>query len=108
MVAAMRSANSRQHFIYMLNWWVDNTFDLINDEPGVTLQVLLAQASGRGVMIRAMFWDQQFSLQNNAEADRVTNLNTGAAIVDAPAMRSIGSSNSSRFISVHSTRKCWL
>lgn len=87
MVAAIRTATASGHFIYLLNWWVDDKLELLkNDEPGVTLGSLLQQALVKKVMIRAMFWDQQFSLQNNAEADRINmsnNGNNGAAIVDS-------------------------
>jgi phosphatidylserine/phosphatidylglycerophosphate/cardiolipin synthase-like enzyme len=83
MAAVIRTATGAGHFIYLSNWWVDDGFELLIDEPGMNLRTLLAQASTDGVMVRAMFWDQQFSLQNNAEASRINALPNGAAIVDA-------------------------
>ena len=52
MVAAIRTATGisetgekANHFIYMLNWWMDKEFELDSDEPGVNLRLLLDQAS---------------------------------------------------------------
>ena len=90
-VAAIRTATGiletgekADHFIYMLNWWMDKEFELDSDEPGVNLGLLLSQAShDKGVMVRAMLWNQQFTTQNSAEADYINSLDSGAAILDS-------------------------
>lgn len=90
LIAAIRTAtgqgpfaSSPGHFIYMLNWWFDDSFEFPSAPPRSGMRQHLIQADARGVMIRAMFWDQQFSLQNNAEASHINDLFNGAAIVDA-------------------------
>ena len=91
MVAAIRTATGiskteekANHFIYMLNWWMDKDFELVSEEPGVNLSCLLYQASyDKGVMVRAMLWNQQFTTQNSAEVDYINSLDNGAAILDS-------------------------
>lgn len=56
MVAAIRTANCSEHFIYMINWHCDVDFHLLVNEPDVNLRQILAEASNRKVTIRAMFW----------------------------------------------------
>ncbi|MFQ5422002.1 MAG: phosphatidylserine/phosphatidylglycerophosphate/cardiolipin synthase family protein, partial [Anaerolineae bacterium] len=83
MVEAIRTATGLGHFIYMSNWYCDDSFNLPSHSPVVTLRRLLCEASDNNVMVRAMFWDQQFSLQNNAEGRHINDLTNGAAIIDA-------------------------
>ncbi len=91
MAAAIRTATGvsesgekANHFIYMLNWWMDTEFELDSDEPGVNLNLLLSQASNdKGVMVRAMLWNQQFTVQNSAGVDYINSLDNGAAILDS-------------------------
>jgi len=88
MVDAIESAtNSEEHFIYFLNWWFDDSFDLPKRRINqfTTLSELLSLASGsggRGVMVRAMLWDQLRSQQNDAEVANINSLINGAAIRD--------------------------
>jgi phosphatidylserine/phosphatidylglycerophosphate/cardiolipin synthase-like enzyme len=82
-IAAIRTTLGPGHFIYMLNWWFDDSFPVPSEPPQLTMREHLTEASDRRVMIRAMFWDQQFSLQNNAEARHINDLDNGAAIIDA-------------------------
>lgn len=87
MVAAIRTATgpaAARHFIYLLNWWIDDAFLFPASPAPTALLPLLTAAAQNGVLIRGMFWDQQFSLQNNKEADHINKLGNGAAaIVDA-------------------------
>jgi len=90
MVAAIRTATGisetgekANHFIYILNWWMDKEFELDSDEPGVNLRLLLDQASQKDVMVRAMLWNQQLTTQNSAEVDYINSLDNGAAILDS-------------------------
>lgn len=90
-VAAIRTATGisktgekANHFIYMLNWWMDKEFELDSNEPGLNLSLLLYQAShDKGVMVRAMLWNQQFSTQNSPGVDYINSLDNGAAILDS-------------------------
>jgi len=90
MVAAIRTVTGisetgekANHFIYILNWWMDKEFELDSDEPGVNLRLLLDQASQKDVMVRAMLWNQQLTIQNSAEVDYINSLDNGAAILDS-------------------------
>jgi phosphatidylserine/phosphatidylglycerophosphate/cardiolipin synthase-like enzyme len=85
MVDAIESAtDSEKHFIYFLNWWFDDSFDLPKrDNQSTTLRQLLSLASdSRGVMVRAMLWDQLRSHQNDTEFANINSLFNGAAILD--------------------------
>jgi phosphatidylserine/phosphatidylglycerophosphate/cardiolipin synthase-like enzyme len=70
MVTAMLTANAPGDFIYMVNWFCDVDFPLLqSDEPAIpqapsTLRQLLTQASDARVLIRAMFWKEPASNQN--------------------------------------------
>jgi phosphatidylserine/phosphatidylglycerophosphate/cardiolipin synthase-like enzyme len=82
--------SGKDHFIYLLNWWADDSFELRNDVPSAgspgqcnsCLLLKLRQASARGVTVRAMFWDQQMSSQNDKEVNDINGLPTGAAVLD--------------------------
>jgi phosphatidylserine/phosphatidylglycerophosphate/cardiolipin synthase-like enzyme len=78
MVSAIKTASSKEHYIYMLNWFVDLNFDLITSTKLIDL---LTDADKRGVQIRGMFWDQA-GTQNTAEVKQVNGLTNGAAILD--------------------------
>ena len=96
MAAAMRTATGRGHFIYLLGWWLDDDLPLVAPypptpgsslppvapDPNSTASALLAQASGRGVQVRAMLWDQSGSRKNTAEVARINRLPGAAAILD--------------------------
>lgn len=76
MVAAMLTARNDQHYIYLLNWWVDLDFQL----PGSTsLYTQLRNAVvNRGVQVRAMFWDQ-LGTQNSPEVGRINAIPNATA-----------------------------
>jgi phosphatidylserine/phosphatidylglycerophosphate/cardiolipin synthase-like enzyme len=81
MVAAMRTAQSAEHYIYLLGWILKDGFELIPGDSTTPVQRLFADAASRGVQVRAMLWDQPLT-QNSAEVDRINRLPTGAAILD--------------------------
>ncbi|MBI2906443.1 MAG: peptidoglycan-binding protein [Chloroflexi bacterium] len=83
MHTAILTANSEQHYIYLLGWWLTDDLPLVAPSPGTpaTIRDLFADASRRGVQIRAMLWDQ-WGAQNSAEVQRINGLATGAAILD--------------------------
>ncbi len=81
MVAAIRTATSDQHYIYLLAWYLDDSFQMVPGDPASTVQILFSIASAAGVQIRMMLWDQ-WGRQNSAEVTRVNNLANGAAILD--------------------------
>jgi phosphatidylserine/phosphatidylglycerophosphate/cardiolipin synthase-like enzyme len=83
MLRSLRTANQEGHFIYLLNWWVDDQFSLTGGSGGPTLLSILTEASTHNVMIRAMFWDQKSPpTQNTREVNDITALSHGAAILD--------------------------
>src|SRR5262249_553103 len=80
---AIRTATNNQHYMYLLGWWLSDDFPLVAAPPGTptTIRDLFADASRRGVQIRAMLWDQ-FGTKNSAEVQRINALGNGAAILD--------------------------
>ncbi len=52
---AIESAKNEDDFIYLLNWWCDDSLDM----GGKTLRQLLKNASDAGVEVRAVFWLQK-------------------------------------------------
>ncbi len=81
---AMLTAKNREHYIYLLGWWLTDDFPLVQTTPPpplVTVRQIFANASAAGVQIRAMLWDQ-VGTQNTAEVGRISGLATGAAILD--------------------------
>jgi phosphatidylserine/phosphatidylglycerophosphate/cardiolipin synthase-like enzyme len=81
MVEAIRSAQNREHYIYLLGWVLVDDFQLIPGDPTTTFRQLTAEAAGRGVQIRAMLWAKP-PLDNRNEVARMNALPTGAAIRD--------------------------
>lgn len=84
MAAAIRTATGPAHFIYLLAWNTED-FHLVPADPRTLLSTLLADASARGVPIRAMLYkhNQWFPSKDNTPAvDMINALPTGAAIHD--------------------------
>lgn len=81
MVATIKTAQTSQHFIYLLAWWLTDNFQLIPGDPSSTIAQLFTSASGLNVQIRAMLWDQA-GTQNTNEVDAINALANGAAILD--------------------------
>ena len=54
MQRAIESAQTRDHYIYLLGWWCDPWVNLTG--PGTCLLDLFAQAGRRGAQIRVLLW----------------------------------------------------
>ncbi len=81
MVAAIRSAQNREHYIYLLGWVLVDNFQMVRGDPDSTVRRLFQEASRRGVQIRVMLWDQVGTV-NSAEVRRINALPNGGAILD--------------------------
>jgi phosphatidylserine/phosphatidylglycerophosphate/cardiolipin synthase-like enzyme len=92
MHAAIRTAINREHYIYLLGWWLDLDEPLDRPVTGPacpsaprggpsTIRACFTAAAAAGVQIRVMLWDQ-FGTKNTAEVDFVNGLVNGAAILD--------------------------
>ncbi|HET9198984.1 MAG TPA: S8 family serine peptidase [Solirubrobacterales bacterium] len=91
--AAIRTANARGHYIYLLGWWldIDEPLDVPTSGPACppaprggpsTVRNLFTAAAAAGVQIRMMLWDQSGKSKNTAEVAFVNGLPGGAAILD--------------------------
>ncbi|MFL5666815.1 MAG: phospholipase D-like domain-containing protein [Ktedonobacteraceae bacterium] len=81
-------ADSSGYYIYLLGWWLDDTFPLTG-KSGSSIAALFRQASLRKVQIRVMLWDQAGS-QNTDQIKRVNELPTGAGILDNNTLYLVG------------------
>jgi phosphatidylserine/phosphatidylglycerophosphate/cardiolipin synthase-like enzyme len=95
MVSDIRATNGESDYIYLLAWDMTDNFELISCDPSLTIpprkiipcdpsttvRRLMADASTRGVQIRAMLWAKP-PLANLAEVQRINALANGAAIRD--------------------------
>lgn len=83
---AMAAASGPTDFIYMLNWWMDDTYptDPVSRAAGTKLSSIFAAADARGVMLRAMLYSQplQIGRINLPQVYRLMSLTNGAAILD--------------------------
>ncbi|PZR73830.1 MAG: hypothetical protein DLM73_09625 [Chthoniobacterales bacterium] len=85
MVAAIRTANKRGHFIYLLGWRLITDFALIPGDGTSTIEALFKAASSRNVDIRAMLYHQNTKLSGEDNTPAITFINSlsnGAAIHD--------------------------
>ena len=81
MVSDIRATNGEADYVYLLAWDVTDNFALIPGDPSSTFRRLMADASRRGVQIRAMLWAKPPGL-NLLEKFRINALANGAAIRD--------------------------
>ena len=95
MASAIGTADSANHYIYMMNWYADLDVDLAPASPPKSagavsnkLMDLLTNAVAKGVQVRALFWDQVWT-QNSSSVDRINRLDNanqpganGGAILD--------------------------
>lgn len=86
MAEAIRTATGRQHYIYLLGWWLTDCFPLISNDATSTIAQMFANASQKGVQIRVMLWDQ-FGTKNSPEIRRIDALPGGGAILDNETLR---------------------
>jgi phosphatidylserine/phosphatidylglycerophosphate/cardiolipin synthase-like enzyme/outer membrane protein OmpA-like peptidoglycan-associated protein len=98
MVKAIKTAKSLGHYIYLLGWFLNDDFELIPGDPDSKIRRLFAEASTKGVQIRAMLWDHTSicpkldeHVQNTGEVLHINDwLSTGAAVLDSRTL-SVGS-----------------
>jgi phosphatidylserine/phosphatidylglycerophosphate/cardiolipin synthase-like enzyme len=95
MVAALRTATSKGHYIYLINWHLTDNFELIPGDPNSTIQSLLSRASQNGVQVRAMLSGHHGN-DNGPAASHIDALANGTAILDdrivsASSLISVGS-----------------
>jgi phosphatidylserine/phosphatidylglycerophosphate/cardiolipin synthase-like enzyme/peptidoglycan hydrolase-like protein with peptidoglycan-binding domain len=81
MVSDIRATNGEADYVYLLAWDITDNFALIPGDPSSTFRRLMADASRRGVQIRAMLWAKPPGL-NLLEKFRINALANGAAIRD--------------------------
>ncbi|MEO8425952.1 MAG: phospholipase D family protein [Verrucomicrobiota bacterium] len=79
----------KKSYIYLLNWWIDDSFPLVGVDPNATLFQRLKDASDSGVQIRGIFWQQVLTPPKKVLAD-INSLPYGSAILDHKT-RSFGS-----------------
>jgi hypothetical protein len=69
MAVAMHRANSPGDFIYIVNWFCEVGFALMQNneggQKGQTLRDIIERAAAAGVMIRALLWKEPDSSQNS-------------------------------------------
>lgn len=81
MVSDIRATNGERDYIYLLAWDITDDFALIPGDTSSTVRRLTADASARGVQIRAMLWAKPPGF-NLLETVRINALANGAAIRD--------------------------
>lgn len=81
MVSDIRATNGQRDYVYLLAWDITDDFALIPGDSSSTIRRLMADASARGVQIRAMLWAKPPGL-NLRETWRINALANGAAIRD--------------------------
>jgi phosphatidylserine/phosphatidylglycerophosphate/cardiolipin synthase-like enzyme len=88
---AIRSADGPEAFVELVDWDLQVDFELVPGDPASTLAALLADASRRGVVIRALLNRHQSNpfgpgtvtgYDNSAAAAFIDSLPTGAALHD--------------------------
>ncbi len=86
MVRAIHTATTSDHYIYLLGWRLSDDFELIAGDKKSTMWSLLANASSRGVQVRAML-SQHVGNDNRMPVVRINALTHGTAIHDDRFLR---------------------
>jgi phosphatidylserine/phosphatidylglycerophosphate/cardiolipin synthase-like enzyme len=73
----MDTAMNDQHYMYLLNWFMDLDFEIPGTLPASGLFTQLSNAVGRGVQVRAMFWD--WGRRNTSDVDRINAIPNATA-----------------------------
>jgi phosphatidylserine/phosphatidylglycerophosphate/cardiolipin synthase-like enzyme len=87
-------------FIYLANWIVYDDFNLDRDPQyrlistaKTTLRDVLKRAAEKNVMIRALFWDRVYGIddvhQNDGPRDFINSLRSGHAILDGRVINTV-------------------
>jgi phosphatidylserine/phosphatidylglycerophosphate/cardiolipin synthase-like enzyme len=79
---AMRMVKQQGHFLYLANWWLDDSFELVHGDSNSTVLQLLRVAVFNNGIVRALAWDQAFSQQNDDAVQHINALFNGEAILD--------------------------
>lgn len=82
MANAIKTANTSEHYIYLIAWHLTDNLILDPADPRSSIRNLFADKSNRGVQIRALIWDDALRTQNNTAVNNINRLRTGAAILD--------------------------
>ncbi len=81
MVAAIKTATSSDHYIYILGWMLDVDFEMIPGDKSSTLIQLLQDASKRNVEIRVLIWDSPLYIKGISNAATKINSLTNAVLI---------------------------
>jgi phosphatidylserine/phosphatidylglycerophosphate/cardiolipin synthase-like enzyme len=81
----LRSVSGTGSYIYLLNWWIDDTIPL--DSSGLTLRGLLELASWHQVQIRGLFWDAWLNKVNKQAVQDINQLQNGGAALDSKTLK---------------------
>ena len=94
MVDAIKTANSPEHYIYILGWMLEVDFEMIPGDPTSTLFQLLQAASSRGVQIRVLIWNNPLYIKEITTAEgKINSLSNALMIKDNATFGSIGIKN---------------
>lgn len=89
MAAAIRTASSPGHFIGLLGWNCDDSFQLVAGDAATTIKALLTAADAAGVRTCAMLYrqDKRFGARDNRPAiATIAKLKNGQAVHDERVM----------------------
>jgi phosphatidylserine/phosphatidylglycerophosphate/cardiolipin synthase-like enzyme/outer membrane protein OmpA-like peptidoglycan-associated protein len=114
MARVIRTAKSRDHYIYLLGWWLDDSLNLVRGKSnsnllsppvtaGLTPTGLFWQASQSGVQVRAMLWDDYDAAVGSPNPDvvnRINGLRYGAAILDTRVLIAAAGSHHQKILIV--------
>ncbi|RYZ28266.1 MAG: hypothetical protein EOO10_10140 [Chitinophagaceae bacterium] len=81
MVAAIKTATSSEHYIYILGWMLEVDFPMIPGDTRSTLIQLLTDASRRGVEIRVLIWDNPIYIKEISNSASKINALTNSVLV---------------------------
>lgn len=84
-VEAVEAANSSEHYIYILGWMLQVDFKLVENDASKTLYEILRKATGRGVELRILVWDNllpEYTKTFDDAVDRLNKLPNSKAMVD--------------------------
>ena len=74
-IEAVNTAESADHYIYILGWMLDIDLRLSADEPDSSLYTRLSRAAAKGVEIRILIWDNPTPKLSKMANDAILRLN---------------------------------
>jgi len=95
-VAAMRTVKRPGHFMYLADWFLDDSFQMIPGDSNSTALILANIASSSGADVRALVWDDVNHGSTQENSNTVSHMNSIPnghikAILDDETMPFIGS-----------------